>query len=262
MPDWMGVADIAAVLWFLGLWTGYTWYADKSSAHERSITAAMNKRRLAWMMQALNRDLRIVDTNILGNLLTGVGFFASTTIFVLGGLMAMLGVAEQGTAALARLPFASTVQETIWEVKILFLLLIFIYAFFKFTWAFRLANYCSITVGTMPNSDRSSHHGGHPHSPVRPPFQSRPEGLFLCPRRPGLVDQPVGLCDDDRSRGMDPLPQRILIPRRTRSARYDGEKSLASERLRIEIRPQNPHNEGRTCAEGLNLIVLAVKNPI
>jgi uncharacterized membrane protein len=154
IPDWMGVADIAAVLWFLGLWTGYTWYADKSSAHERSITAAMNKRRLAWMMQALNRDLRIVDTNILGNLLTGVGFFASTTIFVLGGLMAMLGVAEQGTAALARLPFASTVQETIWEVKILFLLLIFIYAFFKFTWAFRLANYCSITVGTMPNSDQ------------------------------------------------------------------------------------------------------------
>jgi uncharacterized membrane protein len=154
MLDWMGLADIAAIVWFLTLWCGYTWYADKSAAHHRSITAAMNKHREAWMRQALKRDMRIVDTTILGNLLTGVGFFASTTIFVLGGLMAMLGVAEQGTIALARLPFASTVQETTWEVKVLFLLAIFVYAFFKFTWAFRLANYCSITVGTMPNSEQ------------------------------------------------------------------------------------------------------------
>jgi uncharacterized membrane protein len=153
MLDWMGITDIAAIVWFLLLWCGYTWYADKSPAHHRSITAAMNRRREDWMRQALKRDMRIVDTTILGNLLTGVGFFASTTIFVLGGLMAMLGVAEQGTIALSRLPFASTVQETIWEVKVLFLLIIFVYAFFKFTWAFRLANYCSITVGTMPNSE-------------------------------------------------------------------------------------------------------------
>lgn len=152
MLDWMGLDDTLALGWFFFLWITYTWYADLSPAHARSISAAMNKRRHAWMIQSLQRDARIVDTTILGNLLTGVGFFASTTIFVLGGLIAMLGVAEQGAAALAHLPFTSPTPATAWEVKVVILLIIFIYAFFKFTWAFRLANYCSITVGTMPNS--------------------------------------------------------------------------------------------------------------
>lgn len=150
MLEWMGFSDAVAVGWFLLLWVGYTWYADLSSAHARSIGAAMNLRRHAWMMQSLRRDGRIVDSNILGNLLTGVGFFASTTIFVLGGLIAMLGVAEQGAEALSHLPLTQPTQATAWEVKVVCLLVIFIYAFFKFAWAFRLANYCSITVGTMP----------------------------------------------------------------------------------------------------------------
>lgn len=156
MLEWMGLSDALAVAWFILIWAGYTWYADNSSAHARSISAAMNKRRHSWMLQSLKRDARIVDTTILGNLLTGVGFFASTTIFVLGGLIAMLGVAEQGAEALSHLPLTEPTPATAWEIKVVFLLVIFIYAFFKFTWAFRLANYCSITVGTMPLSDQQN----------------------------------------------------------------------------------------------------------
>lgn len=147
MLDWMGPWDVAALAVFVACWVGYTVFADHGPARDRSISVAMNRRRRAWMHQATRRDLRIIDTQILGNLLTGVGFFASTTIFVLGGLIAMLGVAEQGTAALTRLPLGATQSAAAWEVKILLLLLIFIYAFFKFAWAFRLANYCSILVG-------------------------------------------------------------------------------------------------------------------
>lgn len=152
MIGWMGFWDVAAAGLFLVLWVGYTLYVDKSPARHRSITAYMNRRRTAWMEAASRRDLRIVDTQILGNLLTGVGFFASTTIFVLGGLMAMLGVADRATAILADLPFAETVSAEAWESKVMLLLLIFTYAFFKFAWAFRLANYCSITVGGMPTA--------------------------------------------------------------------------------------------------------------
>jgi len=145
--DWMSPLDWLALGLFLLCWMAYTWYADHGPARGRSITAAMNQRRHDWMIQATRRDLRIIDTQILGNLLTGVGFFASTTIFVLGGLMAMLGVVDEGTRALARLPFAQTETATAWELKVLLLVVIFIYAFFKFAWAFRLANYCSILVG-------------------------------------------------------------------------------------------------------------------
>lgn len=150
MLTWMGPWDMTALAVFFLCWVGYTAFADHGPARGSSITASMNLRRRAWMHQATRRDLRIIDTQILGNLLTGVGFFSSTTIFVLGGLVAMLGVAEQGTAALNRLPLSVTQTAAAWEGKVLLLLLIFIYAFFKFAWAFRLANYCSITVGSLP----------------------------------------------------------------------------------------------------------------
>lgn len=148
--SWMSPTDWGASLFFLLVWCGYTWYADHGPGRPHSISTAVSRRRMAWLTQASRRDVRIVDTSILGNLLTGVGFFASTTIFVLGGLMAMLGIAEQGSDALSRLPFSTPVSPIAWELKVLLLLLIFVYAFFKFTWAFRLANYCSILVGSLP----------------------------------------------------------------------------------------------------------------
>lgn len=153
MLEWMGPWDGAAFGLFALIWAGYTAFVDHTPARERSITAFMNRKRRAWMETAARRDLRIIDTQILGNLITGVGFFASTTIFVLGGLMAMLGMGERATSILADMPFAAaaaTASAREWEAKVLLLLLIFIYAFFKFAWAFRLANYCSITVGSMP----------------------------------------------------------------------------------------------------------------
>jgi uncharacterized membrane protein len=160
MLEWMDIWDAAALAWFFAVWAGYTIYADLGPAHARSISAAMNARRRAWMFEAARRDLRMIDTSILGNLLTGVGFFSSTTIFVIGGLIAMIGVAEQSAVALGRLPLTGPVHPAALEVKTVGLLMIFIYAFFKFAWAFRLANYCSITVGGMPpaedgDSDRS-----------------------------------------------------------------------------------------------------------
>ncbi len=150
MTVWMNEADAAALAWFLVVWIGYTVYADHGPARTRSISHAMNARRRAWMIEATRREARIVDTQILGNLLTGIGFFASTTIFVIGGLIAMLGVAEEGARALARLPVQVDTDPAAWEGKVILLLVIFIYAFFKFAWAFRLANYCSITVGSLP----------------------------------------------------------------------------------------------------------------
>lgn len=152
MLNWIDAADAAALVWFVIAWTAYTAFADHGPAHARSITAAMNARRRAWMMQAMRRDLRMIDTNILGNLLTGVGFFASTTIFVLGGLIAMMGVAEESALALNRLPLTEQTAPAALETKVL-LLVIFVYAFFKFAWAFRLANYTSIMVGGLPPAD-------------------------------------------------------------------------------------------------------------
>lgn len=149
MPGFTPLDYVAASIFLVG-WIGYTAVADHSRLSKHSIMAAMSRFRLRWMEELLDRDLRIIDTSIVGNLLTGIGFFASTAILSVGGLVALLGAKEQALATLAELPFAAPADGRVWQLKVLLLIGIFIYAFFKFAWAFRLSNYCSILIGAAP----------------------------------------------------------------------------------------------------------------
>ena len=150
-PIW----DWAALAWFFICWGGYTVLVDHSPMRRRSIAAAMAVHRRDWMREMLGRELRIVDTQILGNLVTGIGFFASTSILMIGGLFAVLGAAEQAIEALSHLPVADPPTRQQWTLKVLMMLGVFVYAFFKFAWSFRLANYTSILVGAAPHQPKS-----------------------------------------------------------------------------------------------------------
>lgn len=146
----LGPVDIAALSFFLISWVIYTLVADHSRWSKHGVSAYMNAYRRRWMEQMLRRELRMVDTQILGNLLTGIGFFASTTILLIGGLIAVLGASDRVMEALASLPYADHVSSQAIRWKLLLLVVIFVYAFFKFAWAFRLSNYCSVLIGAAP----------------------------------------------------------------------------------------------------------------
>lgn len=143
------VSDIIALAWLLVLWVGYTYYADRQT-HRRSLRAVMHAHREQWMLQMLSRDNRVMDINILRNLLQGVAFFASTTLLVLAGLLTILGSTDRAIEVARALPFAAKTSLLQWELKLLVLIAVFVYAFFKFTWALRQFNYCSILLGAAP----------------------------------------------------------------------------------------------------------------
>ena len=142
----ISLADLLAPLWFLICWAGYTLYADRQQS---SLMTRMHAWRCVWMETMLRRDNRMVDMQIIGNLMRSVSFFASTTLFVIAGLAAVLGAPEQARAVLAALPFAVTSSILLWDLKVLLLIVVFVYAFFKFTWAYRHYNYCLILVGAV-----------------------------------------------------------------------------------------------------------------
>lgn len=143
------MSDILALAWFLALWVGYTNYADRQ-VHRRSLRAVMHAYREQWMQRMLTRDNRVMDINILRNLLQGVAFFASTTLLVLAGLLTILGSTDRAIEVARALPFAAKTSLLQWELKLLVLIVIFVYAFFKFTWALRQFNYCSTLLGAAP----------------------------------------------------------------------------------------------------------------
>lgn len=145
--------DAAALLFFLVIWSGYIWFADYSRYADQGISRSMRRYREQWMRVMLARENRIVDSQIMGNLLRSTTFLASTTILLLGGTMAFLGAGDRAMAVLTDLPFATSPARTVWELKVLVLGGVFIYAFFKFAWAMRLFNYGSILVGSAPAVD-------------------------------------------------------------------------------------------------------------
>lgn len=144
------VLDMLALFWFGLCWIGYIHFADHTRFHKKSVSAIMNSYRQTWMQNMMQRDPRMLDALMQGNLLHGVAFFASTSILLIGGTVAMLGATEKAILVLQELPFAQQANATLWEVKVLLMAYIFIYAFFKFAWSYRLYKYCSVLIGAAP----------------------------------------------------------------------------------------------------------------
>ncbi|NVJ97416.1 MAG: DUF599 domain-containing protein [Alphaproteobacteria bacterium] len=145
--------DLVALGVFLGIFFLYGLLADHSALHKYSISAAMDRQRRNWMREARHRELRMLDSNVLQILMNGISIFASTNIFVIGGLIAGIAYNEQIADAFSRVPFAVPITPALWSLKLAVLLGIFVYAFFKFAWAIRLANYCAIMVGALAAHD-------------------------------------------------------------------------------------------------------------
>lgn len=145
--DWIALAV------FAGCWMGYSLAVDRlPRLQRRSVIAAMDEHRRQWMRTMVSRDNRIMDTQIIGNLMNSTSFLANTSIFILGGLVAMMASPELGTQIFGALPLAVPPDPTLWEIKIALLLLIFVRAFFDLTWALRQFNYCSVVVGGIPQA--------------------------------------------------------------------------------------------------------------
>ena len=146
----LDLADAAALAFFLVAWVLFALAVDGRLVKRISLTQAMNVQREAWMHTMARRELRMIDTGIMAGLQQGTAFFASSALIAIGGCFALLGATDQVLAVLADLPFFTQPARGVLETKAIGLVLLFAFAFFKFGWAYRLFNYCSILIGAVP----------------------------------------------------------------------------------------------------------------
>lgn len=148
--------DAVALAWFLVLGFAFRQSLRLPALSRHSISAAVQAHRVAWMRNMAVRDNRVLDTMLVGNLGQGNAFFASTSVIAIGGLSAILGSGEKVQGLLHQLPFVAISSPAFFEMKIILMITIFVYAFFKFAWAFRLAHYTSIMIGSTPLYDATA----------------------------------------------------------------------------------------------------------
>ncbi len=124
------ITDIQLLVFLVAIWGGYIYVADYSPLKKQSLAYAMDRHRLRWLVEASTREFKMVDTSVLGILVTGINFFASATILVLGGLIAAIGYAEKLSTAFTYIPYAASLDTTAIVMRLALLLVIFVYAFF------------------------------------------------------------------------------------------------------------------------------------
>ncbi|MBX9759573.1 MAG: DUF599 family protein [Beijerinckiaceae bacterium] len=143
--------DLLAFAFFVLAWGGYHFAIEYGS--RSGLNVSMSEYRMRWMSEMSRRDNRIVDANIMTSLQNGTAFFASTSLLAIGASATLLRASDDAVKIASDLPFGIATTRLLWEVKVIGLLLIFGYAFFKFAWAYRLFNYAAVLVGATPSAN-------------------------------------------------------------------------------------------------------------
>lgn len=151
--------DWVALGFFVIVWIGYAVFAKHWSDGKHSILAMTNRYRHLWMLQTTARDPRMLDGIITQTLSATPAFFCSTSILILGGLFALLGTTDKAAELVREIPFAEQTPILVFEFKILVLVVIFVYSFFRFSWSMRQYTFVALLIGAMPPPDTFAHEG-------------------------------------------------------------------------------------------------------
>lgn len=144
-------ADLYGLVFWIFCWLGYQWFMFLMR-NEISLLSTLRIYRRIWMYHTLGRENRISDVSLVNNLMQSSTFFSSTTVLILGGLLAFLGTTGKGLDIVASIPFAAKQTQELIELKIVVMLLVFVHAFLRFTWALRQFNVLCIVVGSFPST--------------------------------------------------------------------------------------------------------------
>ncbi|MEO9864915.1 MAG: DUF599 domain-containing protein [Yoonia sp.] len=126
------------------------WMIEHPPKSRPSVTKIMSDNRREWLRVFIGREPRIFDSQIMGSLRQGTAFFASTCIFAIGGVFALIANTDplQGVAAEIS---TDDIPIVVWQVKLGLVALMLTNGFLKFVWANRIFGYCSVMMAAVPN---------------------------------------------------------------------------------------------------------------
>ncbi|MDG1732147.1 MAG: DUF599 domain-containing protein [Thalassotalea sp.] len=142
--------DYAALAIFFTSWIGYTQFARIKAKNTACISRCLHQHRLIWMRQIFDTDIRISHASLLANLERNVAFFASTTMLVLAGVLTVFSQIDSVRELLTRITVTQEASNFAIQIKLCLLVLIFVLAFFQFTWSMRQYGFVNIMIGAAP----------------------------------------------------------------------------------------------------------------
>ena len=144
------ILDYLSLFVFISSWAGYTVFARKKAKTTDCIARCLHQHRIRWMHEIIERDIRVGDAALLSNLERNIAFFASTTLLVIAGLLALFAQVEKLEDVILSIPHADFGGHFAIQLKLSLLAFIFVLAFFNFTWSMRQYGFLNVMIGAAP----------------------------------------------------------------------------------------------------------------
>lgn len=151
----MTFLDGAALALFFVCWLGYGPLLGLIGRKSGSLNDDMLHVRRIWMQAMTRREMRLVDSQLMGHSINSASFFASTNLLLIAAVAGILFGGEsrlQGFAAVG----AEDVPLRMLEGKLALVLICLARGFLDFIWALRQLNYTLALIGAAPEDQREN----------------------------------------------------------------------------------------------------------
>lgn len=147
----MTLYDYLALALFFVCWLGYGPLLDVLARTTGTLNDDMGVIRRVWMTAMTHREVRLVDSQLMGHSINTASFFASTNLLLIAAVAGVLfggGEALQGFAELGAEPAPTRLLEG----KLALVLLCLARGFLDFIWSIRQLNYALALIGAAPEA--------------------------------------------------------------------------------------------------------------
>lgn len=145
----MTIFETAAVVLFAACWLGYGPLLDVLARRGGTLNADMTVVRRTWMNAMTHREIRLVDSQLMGHSINTASFFASTNLLLIA---AVAGILFGGEGALRDVVSvgAEDVPQRLLEAKLALVMACLARGLLDFIWAIRQLNYSLALIGAAP----------------------------------------------------------------------------------------------------------------
>jgi len=141
--------DWLALGFFIVCWLGYGPLLGLLARRSGTLNDDMLIVRRVWMTAMTHREIRLVDSNLLGHTINSGGFFARTNLLLIAAVASVLFGGEQAIEGFASVG-AEHVPTRLLEAKLALVLICLSRGLLDFIWSIRQLNYSLALIGAAP----------------------------------------------------------------------------------------------------------------
>ncbi|HST92765.1 MAG TPA: DUF599 family protein [Brevundimonas sp.] len=145
----MTLFDWLALTLFAVCWLGYGPLLNLLARRSGTLNDDMAVVRRVWMTAMAHREIRLVDSQLLGHTINSGGFFASTNLLLIAAVASVLFGGQQALEGFASVG-AEDVPARLLTAKLALVLVCLSRGLLDFIWSIRQLNYALALIGAAP----------------------------------------------------------------------------------------------------------------